>query len=648
MSLKPPKCLRPSMPMILRDEWAKHWCPPDTSKASEAVANWAKWTAKEIIALQHHLTPLADELYQLWIDTPNSSNEDLPKSLIRKIWNWKVVGITKKSIFESRPISIASLLVRAWRKALLKNCPAAPTGQWCGRAKTSVVDATADFVAARPIHVAETDLTKAFDHLWPSLAEHAMIHNGVPPIIAKTLHRAWLGPRICTVGGLLAIEINPARGVPQGDPCSPLALSACLGVWTQIIEKIHPCLKTLAYMDDRTIAVVRQGTKNHLESALEATKDFDKKVGFQINPEKTQIWIKNESTGPIEHLGLTFDPARPEAPLGVRDPTKKEEAVARLHRCPGSCEVRAKLTTAFVRPLFDWASPLLPPGTIQEATNLFQAIAHSTVSWWCQPRFWAQQIENHPCFGVAIRGLCASYRVLNNKCPHIVKALDRHAKVLHLKIVSFQHDSLTIQSSDDSIVCGTTPGSHPGDFLQSFDLNEGNSRNLFELSTTYGSEPGELILNQICHTRFDAEGYDQINLDAYSSIAYKKITDNLSSSDLTCLFVWKSGAIKTPTRRFYKRPHEPESRKICPWCSFPRASARHFFVDCIRFEDLRFSLQNSHHIPPPWWANQPRCTSKSGWIVHQAALTQDQRVDCAIAVCKLGIVITKAMMSLDL
>ena len=478
--LKTPKMPAAFNANDLRDEWAKHWCPPDTSKASEAVANWAKWTAKEIIALQHHLTPLADELYQLWIDTPNSSNEDLPKSLIRKIWNWKVVGITKKSIFDSRPISIASLLVRAWRKALLKNCPAAPTGQWCGRAKTSVVDATADFVAARPIHVAETDLTKAFDHLWPSLAEHAMIHNGVPPIIAKTLHRAWLGPRICTVGGLLAIEINPARGVPQGDPCSPLALSACLGVWTQIIEKIHPCLKMLAYMDDRTIAVVRQGTKNHLESALEATKDFDKKVGFQINPEKTQIWIKNESTGPIEHLGLTFDPARP-APLGVRDPTKKEEAVARLHRCPGSCEVRAKLTTAFVRPLFDWASPLLPPGTIQEATNLFQAIAHSTVSWWCQPRFWAQQIENHPCFGVAIRGLCASYRVLNNKCPHIVKALDRHAKVLHLKIVSFQHDSLTIQSSDDSIVCGTTPGSHPGDFLQSFDLNEGNSQNLFEL-----------------------------------------------------------------------------------------------------------------------------------------------------------------------
>ena len=439
-----------------------------------------------------------------------------------------------------------------------------------------------------------------------------MIHNGVPPIIAKTLHRAWLGPRICTVGGLLAIEINPARGVPQGDPCSPLALSACLGVWTQIIEKIHPCLKTWAYMDNRTIAVVRQGAKNHLESALEATKDFDKKVGFQINTEKTQIWIKNESTGPIEHLGLTFDPARPGAPLGVQDPTKKEKAVARLHRCPGSCDVRAKFTTAFVRPLFDWASPLLPPGTIQEATNLFQAIAHSTVSWWCQPRFWAQQIENHPCFGVAIRGLCASYRVLNNKCPHIVKALDRHAKVLHLKIVSFQHDSLTIQSSDDSIVCGTMPGSHPGDFLHSFDINEGNSQNLFELKHNLRVRARRIVFNQICHTRFDAEGYDQINLDAYSSKAYKKFTDNLSSSDLTCLLVWKSGAIKTPTRRFYRRPHEPESRKICPWCSFSRASARHFFVDCIRFEDLRFSLQNSHHIPPSWWANQPRCTSNRG------------------------------------
>ena len=347
----------------MREEWAKHWCPPDTFKAREAVINCAKfasdsnykphiapsnslpdrkdfwealnsasgaagfdgWTANEIKAIQHHMTPLAEELFQLWLDTSNSSDKELPQSLLGKIWNWKVVGITKKTSFDSRPISIASLLVRSWHKALFKKCPAMPAGQWCGKAKTSVVDATANFVAARPKLVAETDLTKAFDHLWTSLAEHAMIHAGVPPVIAKTLHRAWLGPRTCTVGGLLATEINPVRGVPQGDPCSPLALAACLGVWTKLVEIIHPCLKTWAYMDDRTIAVVRHGTKHHLESALEATKDFDKKVGFQINPEKTQIWIKNESSSPIEHLGLTFDPARPEAPLGVRDPKKKKK-----------------------------------------------------------------------------------------------------------------------------------------------------------------------------------------------------------------------------------------------------------------------------------------------------------------------------------
>lgn len=139
-----------------------------------------------------------------------------------------------------------------------------------------------------------------------------------------------------------------------------------------------------------------------------------------------------------------------------------------------------------------------------------------------------------------------------------------------------------------------------------------------------------------------------LRFGSLQSRSLQKITDNLSSSDVTCLFVWKSGAIKTPTRRFYRRKDEPESRKVCPWCSFPRASAHHFFVNCIRFEDLRCSLQNSHHIYPQWWANQPRCTTKSGWIVHQAANTEDQRVDCAIAVCKLGIVITKAMMSLDL
>ena len=83
------------------------------------------------------------------------------------LWSWKFVGTPKVVPSESR---LASILVRAWHKALLKVLPLPPGGQWCGKAKTSVVHATASFFAFEPEHIAETDLSKAFDHLWPEVA----------------------------------------------------------------------------------------------------------------------------------------------------------------------------------------------------------------------------------------------------------------------------------------------------------------------------------------------------------------------------------------------------------------------------------------------------------------------------------------------
>ena len=113
-------------------------------------------------------------------------------------------------------------------------------------------------------------------------------------------------------------------------------------------------------------------------------------------------------------------------------------------------------------------------------------------------------------------------------CPHIAKALKRHAKVLHLKIASFQNNSITVQTTNDSIACGSILGNHPGDFLHAFDITEANSQNDFELKHNLRVRARRIILKQICHTRFGAEGCEDIDLEAYSHKAYKKNTDNLS------------------------------------------------------------------------------------------------------------------------
>ena len=60
-------------------------------------------------------------------------------------------------------------------------------------------------------------------------------------------------------------------------------------------------------MDDRTIGVSTFGNNHHLQAALDYTNNFDNAVGFEVNPDKTQIWsISNpqDSQKEMEHLGL--------------------------------------------------------------------------------------------------------------------------------------------------------------------------------------------------------------------------------------------------------------------------------------------------------------------------------------------------------
>ena len=98
-------------------------------------AGFDGWTATEVLALQKHLTPLADELYELWCATTEfcHNNPEPCPELSALLWSWKVVGIPKKVPSESRPISVASILVRVWHKALLKVLPPPPPTNGVGK-----------------------------------------------------------------------------------------------------------------------------------------------------------------------------------------------------------------------------------------------------------------------------------------------------------------------------------------------------------------------------------------------------------------------------------------------------------------------------------------------------------------------------------
>ena len=93
--------------------------------------------------------------------------------------DWKTVGIPKGACLDSRPISVASVLVRAL---------------WAGRRGVSVLHAIAAFSATPKTGVAELDLSKAFDTINHFVADTAMQAHGLRRHLRHVLLRAWKAP----------------------------------------------------------------------------------------------------------------------------------------------------------------------------------------------------------------------------------------------------------------------------------------------------------------------------------------------------------------------------------------------------------------------------------------------------------------------
>ena len=284
----------------------------------------------------------------------------------------------------------------------------------------------------------------------------------------------------------------------------------------------------------------------------------------------------------------------------------------------------------------------MAPAASQETKSLFRAISHASTTWWCYGRFWIQQVDNHPAFGVAIRGLCNAPAFLNAPSSQLTAALNRHAEVLFLKITRVTSQALWVQAKRCRAALGIPLQDSECFFEESLEINTQNTDQDSSIRHALRLRARRILLHQVSRNRFDSEGIENIDLPCTSRQAWSKWVKSLCPADTTALCVWKSGAIWTPTRRFH-RPRAPQSeRTVCPWCQHPQASARHFFVECEHFKKTREALQTQHNIHASWWGTQPRCTTKSAWISYQAARTEAQRVQCAIAAGKLGIAIFSA------
>jgi hypothetical protein len=154
------------------------------------------------------------------------------------------------------------------------------------------------------------------------------------------------------------------------------------------------------------------------------------------------------------------------------------------------------------------------------------------------------------------------------------------------------------------------------------------------------------LLRQVCRaralahasaSRHDSEGVDQIDLEASSARAWSTFRDSLTLEDRIHLKIFRCGATHSPTRRWSTT--RPDLTAACPSCGGPhRPSARHYVAECAALAGFRQELNDAYHIPPGWWARQPRATLKTGWITFPAHASAARRAELQVAVCRMGLV----------
>eukprot|EP00439_Symbiodinium_sp_Y106_P054002 s1205_g7.t1 len=254
------------------------------------------WSAKELKGLSAACPWMIDELVRLFNEALDTENSEVLQACRDSVFASRVIGIPKKTEAATRPIAVASSLVRAFNRAILKRCPALPAGQHCGVPGQSTVTATLQWLAARA-H-GERNLTYVV-LLTPSIIYHklagcAACTYGVHPTIVRYLQQlVWCAPRSCVVGGEPPQRVIRATcGLPQGDPCSPLFLSFVLGPWFQLVNAL-PSISAFLYMHDRSL--LDSGHRNSLEPALRLTEWHDTTLGLQEHMGKRQTWASDGS-----------------------------------------------------------------------------------------------------------------------------------------------------------------------------------------------------------------------------------------------------------------------------------------------------------------------------------------------------------------
>ena len=469
--------------------------------------------------------------------------------------------------------------VRVWHRLLLAALPDPPPDQWSER---GVVAATASWQQVSPeIGIfpgaagAEIDLANAYDSVRLDAAKAAILHAGAPRPVAALLAASWKAPRHCHVQGELSVPLCPCCGLLAGDPCSLRVLALILKPWHERISKEVPEVRTWAYVDDRSIKAAPSNDSTpvedqatHVRTALEVTDDFDSAIGLTENKKKRQVW---EGLEAVEHLGIiTGGMVDPELGLdqvtipGPRDGWDPiADVTKRLSWIPGSISRRLWLFDMCITPKFAWAAPFaeIPNEGVAEITAwAMQAAVGTSCTWWCNRRFWADNINRHPPTAVALRAIKAASIGLTYPSRLASATLHKAAAQFSCEIAhaSPEHGVWLrpYPNTDQRFIERAAVAASRSHWPPTVDQTR--LRGAFQADTSEGlhtlrtAARASLLKTRTAASkrRFDEEGLDDIDTEASSHPLWKDYVRKLNFRMKAQLDIWRGGAVWTPTRRF--------------------------------------------------------------------------------------------------
>jgi hypothetical protein len=319
-------------------------------------------------------------------------------------------------------------------------------------------------------------------------------------------------------------------------------------------------------------------------------------------------------------------------------------AIKQLHGLPGGSAIRAKAATAFISPMTRWALPLMEPAPAGLAKALWQAIMATGCTWWCQGRFWMENVQLHPVLGGSLQALQAAAKQCDYAASRTLQAATlRHAKEIGLVVRAWSSSwGLIVEVPVDGdarvqAAASVAAKAERPAFVQEF------GPRAFRPAAAAGAHAARIAARVVAsyavqETRNDSEGVDDIDFEVQSQRRWVEWRKALSEEQQRQLSTWRQGAAWTPTRRWRDG--------ACKWCGADWASARHFWADCPHLSPQRNRIGAIARLPASWWALQPRVTSKSGWATGAAAGTLAGRVLGQIAACEMALVVAEATLEL--